>query len=94
MRVVLASVAILGAILLITVLFTASVLARARAGEFPGWALALTGILSLLCASQMAVALVNWLATLVATPHALPRMDFSEGIPPELRTLTVVPARS
>jgi cyclic beta-1,2-glucan synthetase len=82
----------LGAILLITVLFTASVLARAHAGEFPGWALALTGILSLLCASQMAVALVNWLATLVATPHALPRMDFSAGIPPELRTLTVVPA--
>ena len=28
---------------------------------------------------------------LLVTPHALPRMDFSEGIPPESRTLVVVP---
>ena len=53
--------------------------------------LALIGILSLLCASQLAVALVNWLATLLVTPQPLPRMDFSEGIPPESRTLVVVP---
>ena len=46
-----------------------------------GWILALVGLLSLLCASQLAVALVNWLATLLVTPHALPRMDFSEGNP-------------
>ena len=45
----------------------------------------------LLCASHLAVALVNWLATLLATPHLLPRMDFSGGIPPESRTLAVVP---
>jgi cellobiose phosphorylase len=82
----------LGAILLITVLFTAGLLAQADAVGFYGWKLALTGILSLLCASQLAVALVNWLATLVATPHALPRMDLSLGIPPELRSLVVVPA--
>ena len=37
------------------------------------------------------MALVNWLATLLATPHPLPRMDFSKGIPPESRTLVVVP---
>ena len=55
------------------------------------WPLGLVGILSLLCASQLAVALVNWLATLLVTPHPLPRMDFSEGIPPESRTLVVVP---
>ena len=34
---------------------------------------------------------MNWLATLLVTPQPLPRMDFSEGIPPELRTLVVVP---
>ena len=56
-----------------------------------GWLLALVGLLSLLCASQLAVALVNWLATVLVTPHALPRMDFSKGIPPESRTLVVVP---
>ncbi|MBS1138193.1 MAG: beta-(1,2)-glucan production associated transrane protein, partial [Proteobacteria bacterium] len=49
------------------------------------------GILSLLAASQLAVALVNWLATLLVTPHPLPKMDFSEGIPPQSRTLVVVP---
>ncbi len=51
----------------------------------------MTGILSLLCASQLAVAVVNWLATLLVIPQQLPRMDFSKGIPPESRTLTVVP---
>ena len=34
---------------------------------------------------------MNWLATLLASPHPLPRMDFSQGIPPESRTLVVVP---
>ena len=81
----------LGTITLITAIFTGGLLAKAHAGGLPGWLLALVGILSLLCASQLAVALVNWLATLLATPHLLPRMDFSEGIPPESRTLVVVP---
>ena len=81
----------LGAITLITAIFTGSLLAQAHAGGVYGWLLALTGILSLLCASQLAVALVNWLATLLVTPHTLPRMDFSEGIPPESRALVVIP---
>ncbi len=81
----------LGTIVLMTAIFTGSLLAKAHAGGLHGWLLALIGILSLLCASQLAVALVNWLATLLVTPHPLPRMDFSEGIPPESRTLVVVP---
>ncbi|WP_281048855.1 glucoamylase family protein [Thauera sp. GDN1] len=47
--------------------------------------------LALLAASRLGAALVNWLATLLATPHPLPRMDFSAGIPPQWRTLVVVP---
>ena len=82
----------LGTITLITAIFTGSLLlAKAHAGGLHDWLLGLIGILSLLCASQLAVALVNWLATLLATPHLLPRMDFSKGIPPESRTLAVVP---
>ena len=42
-------------------------------------------------ASQLAVALVNWLATLFVRPRALPRMDYSVGIPSASRTLVVVP---
>ncbi|MCK7494527.1 MAG: hypothetical protein MZW92_27700 [Comamonadaceae bacterium] len=74
-----------------TAIFAGGLLAKAHAGGLQGWLLGLIGILSLLCASHLAVALVNWLATLLATPHPLPRMDFSEGIPPESRTLVVVP---
>ncbi len=56
-----------------------------------GWLLALTGLVSLIAASHLAIALVNWLATILATPRPLPRMDFSKGIPPEARTLVAVP---
>ena len=51
----------------------------------------LIGLPLLLGASHLAVALVNWLATLLATPRLLPRMDFSEGIPSESRALAVIP---
>jgi cellobiose phosphorylase len=81
----------IGTIMLMTVIFTGSLLAEAHAGGVYDWLLALIGILSMLGASQLAVALVNCLTTLLATPHPLPRMDFSKGIPPELSTLAVVP---
>ena len=81
----------IGTIMLMTMIFAGSLLAKAHAGGLNGWALGLIGVLSLLCGSHLAVALVNWLVTLLATPHPLPRMDFSRGIPPELRTLVVVP---
>ncbi len=81
----------LGAITLVTLTVTWSVLAKTHGRGFPDWLLALIGFLSLLGAIHMAVALVNWLATLLAKPHLLPRMDFSGGIPPESRTLVVIP---
>ena len=80
-----------GTILLMTAIFAGGFAAKAYAGGLQGWALGPFGLLSLLCASHLSVALVNWLATLLATPHPLPRMDFSKGIPRELRTLVVVP---
>jgi cellobiose phosphorylase len=80
-----------GTILLMTAIFAGFLTAKAYAGGVHGWALGLVGLLSLLCTSHLAVALVNWLATLLATPRLLPRMDFSKGIPQELRTLVVVP---
>jgi cyclic beta-1,2-glucan synthetase len=81
----------LGIITLFTAVFSGSLLVKAQAGAVQGWNLALIGILLLLCTSHLAVALVNWLATLTAAPHLLPRMDFSRGIPPESSTLVVVP---
>jgi|CXWL01.1.fsa_nt_gi cellobiose phosphorylase len=80
-----------GTIALLTGGFTAGLLAQVPIGSMEGWFLALAGLLSLLGTSQLAVALVNWLTTRLVTPHALPRLDLTGGIPPELRTLVVVP---
>ncbi len=41
--------------------------------------------------SSIAVALVNLFVTLSLPPRALPRLDFSRGIPAEHRTMVVVP---
>ncbi|MHB8535567.1 MAG: GH36-type glycosyl hydrolase domain-containing protein [Sulfuricaulis sp.] len=82
----------LGAITLITAILTGSLWAQARASEVSDGMLVLMVILALLSTSQLAVALVNWMATLLASPHPLPRMDFSRGIPPESLTLVVVPS--
>ena len=81
----------LGAILLLTLIFSGSLLAKAYAGGMHAWMLAPIAILVVLCTSHLAIALVNWLATLLATPQLLPRMDFSGGIRPDCRTLVVVP---
>ncbi|UHD19009.1 cyclic beta 1-2 glucan synthetase [Thiocapsa bogorovii] len=81
----------LGAITLLTALFTAGLLEPMRFQGLPGWLLAVLGLLALLGTSQLAVALVNWVATLLAIPEPLPRMDFSGGIPADMRTLVVTP---
>jgi len=82
----------LGAITLVTALITATVLAQAYKLGSGGWMLVLASIFLVICISSPAVGLVNWLATLLVRPHAIPRMDFSSGIPQELRTLVVVPS--
>ena len=81
----------LGAILLVTALLTAGLHAKAHGSGVRPWLLLVTGLLSLLGASQLASGVVNWLVTLLAAPHSLPRMDFSKGIPQEARTLVIVP---
>ena len=81
----------LGSTGLITLLLTAVFLTGVQWQEVAPWTWAPLGLLVLLAASQLAVASVNWLASLLVLPRSLPRMDFSEGIPPAYRTLVVVP---
>jgi cyclic beta-1,2-glucan synthetase len=81
----------LGTIGLITLIASAAFFAAVHADETSEWLMSLIVIACLLSTSQLSVALVNWLATLLATPQPLPRMDFSTGIPPQCRTLVVVP---
>jgi cyclic beta-1,2-glucan synthetase len=81
----------LGAIALITALLAGALLARAYESGEPDWMLVIIGVLSVLSISELAVALVNWLATVLVMPRPLPRMDFSSGIPPGSRALVVIP---
>jgi cellobiose phosphorylase len=81
----------LGAIALLTGVFSTLLLTRAYAGGLHDWMLALMAALVAIGTAHLAVALVNWVSTLLASPRPLPRLDFARGIPPECRTLVVVP---
>jgi len=80
-----------GGIVLLTAMLTTFLASKAHGDGLSDWQLGLFCLLLVLCCSHLAVSLANWLATLLATPRLLPRMDFSKGIPPEARTLVVVP---
>ena len=82
----------LGAILLMTIIFTGSLLLQAYRNGITGWPLFLLGFLTALAGSQLASALTNWFATVLVKPQLLPRMDYSKGLPPEMGTLVVIPA--
>ncbi|MFD0739901.1 GH36-type glycosyl hydrolase domain-containing protein [Lysobacter koreensis] len=78
-------------IALIVAIFTHGlVVAAAPAWLGPAWPW-LVGVLCVIAFSELGVAAVNWATTLLATPRALPRLDYSEGIPASARTLVVVP---
>ena len=76
---------------LITALFTAGLAAHAHRAGAGEQMVVLVAALALVASSQLAVTIVNWLATLWVKPHSLPRMDFSAGIAEHARTLVVVP---
>ncbi len=80
-----------GGICLFTALTTFGFMQKLQAIEVPEGQLIGFGLVFLVCASQLAVALMNWLCTLLLKPRPLPRMDFSAGIPPDCRTMVAVP---
>jgi len=78
-------------ILLLTLLSTSAVFISFNEfvpGDWRFWFFAITGIIS---ASALAVPLVNLLVSLIIPPRALPRLDFSKGIPAVHRTMVIVP---
>ncbi|MCE3263396.1 MAG: NdvB [Pseudoduganella sp.] len=81
----------LGAIGALSVIATALMLERAWRDGVEPWALVVLAILGLMGSSQLALALVNWAATLFVEPRPLPRMDFRNGVPADARTMVVVP---
>ena len=86
-----APLAVLAAIALLAAGFAALFTSQAYGGDLSGGLLLAVALLSALAGSQLAVSLVNLVATVLTTPRRLPRMDFSKGIPAEYRTLVVVP---
>ena len=48
--------------------------------------------LAIVVFGELGIALVNWAATKVMSPQALPCLDFSGGIPIDARTIVVVPS--
>jgi len=80
-----------GGVLLLTAWGTLALSQRARELQVPGGKLVFFTLVFLLCSSQLAVALMNWLSTFLVKPRLMPRLDFSAGIAPECRTMVVVP---
>ena len=80
-----------GGIVALTLLATFGFMQQAHTLDVQGWQFIFFPLVFLLCASQLAVALMNWLSTLLVKPRRLPRMDYSFGIAPDCRTMVVVP---
>ncbi|NSL55077.1 cyclic beta 1-2 glucan synthetase [Uliginosibacterium sp. IMCC34675] len=81
----------LGAIFVLTAVFLTLAALLANSGGVSGWGLLALSVPVVLVVSQPALALVNWLSTLLVRPQILPKMDFSAGILANFRTLVVVP---
>ncbi len=81
-----------GSVVGLTVLATAGVALALHARGTSGAAGALAAGLVALCTSQLALAAVHWVVTLLVRPRILSRLDFSEGIPGEHHTVVAVPA--
>ncbi len=77
--------------ILITILAGGLMALKASGEGIRSWGLIIIILLSLVSVSQLAMAITNWLATLLVRPKPLPKMDFSLGIPNQYRTLVVVP---
>ena len=83
--------AYLGTIAAVTAAISGYLWSIAQADGVAGWRLALITVVAVFATSQLAVTLVNWLVSLLVKPSAIPRMDFSDGIPASSRTLVVIP---
>jgi cyclic beta-1,2-glucan synthetase len=81
----------LGTIAIVSGLILALFLFNSGAAEVGVEGLLLLGLLALVPASDLAIALVNREVTELLGPRALPRLALRDGVPADLRTLVVVP---
>ncbi|MEO5892737.1 MAG: glucoamylase family protein, partial [Ferruginibacter sp.] len=81
----------LGGTVIFTALFSWALFARAYYDGLSKIALVLLSIVIFFATSRLAVSIVNWISTILARPHLLPRMNYSKGIPEQYRTMVVIP---
>ena len=81
----------LSPIVLITLGITAVIVYKAENDTHNYWLLGIVGLLTMICASQLAVTVVNFISTLIVRPSLLPRMDYSRSIPAQDSSMVVVP---
>ncbi|MBN1790216.1 MAG: hypothetical protein JW830_06955, partial [Bacteroidales bacterium] len=82
----------LGSIVVLTLTLSWRLIEKAQNDGIDNWHLWVLGFLLILCTSYLSVALVNWLTAFFVNPRPLPRLDYAKGIPPESRSLVVVPS--
>ncbi len=81
----------LGSIGLVALLIELGLLSYTHAVGGSFTQLVIVSLLGFALALEASISLVNWNVTHEIRPHSLPRMDFSEGIPADFRTMVVVP---
>ena len=81
----------LSAIAALTAVLLAGMLVLSYNAGAQAWTLALMGLVGLIPASNIAVALVHRLIPHLVPPSRLPKLELAQGVPPELRTLVVIP---
>jgi len=81
-----------GALLATTALLAIPALLHLPVSQIPLWLDIAIGAFAVAALSQLAVALVNQVASLVRAPQSLARLDFSEGVSENAATLVVVPS--
>ncbi len=81
----------LGGIGIATIAFMAFLIAYGAQQGATWFELVAIGLLTLIPSSDLAVSVVNAEVTHLLLPLRLPRLDFSQGVPPSCRTFVVVP---
>jgi cyclic beta-1,2-glucan synthetase len=81
----------LGTIAAVTAIFLALPLILARNSGANRMQLVLLGLLAVIPASDLAIALINRAVTELFGPRPLPRLELSGGVPKDLRTIVVIP---
>jgi len=81
----------LGTLVILTAVILALPLLAAGAAGAGLVALLVLGLLAVVPASDLAIALLNRAATALVPPNVLPRLELRDGVPAHLRTMIVVP---